>query len=79
MYYVSHALVGAEISYSLIEKLACALVMASRKLWLYFEAKKVIILTNQPLKNVLQKLDASGRLLNWAVELSQYYLTFEAR
>jgi len=55
------------------------LVLASRKLCPYFEAHKLTILTDQPLKNVLQKLDVSGRLLKWAVELSQYDIAFEAR
>jgi len=62
MYYVSHALAGAEVNYPPIEKFAYALVMASRKLRPYFEANKTLVLTNQPLKNVLQKLDASGWL-----------------
>jgi len=63
-------LAGAEANYPLIEKFAYALVMTSRKLQAYFEAHKVIVLTDQPLKNVLQKLDASKRLLKWAMELS---------
>ena len=33
--------------------------------------------TNQPLKNILQRLDASGRLLKCTVELSCYDLVFE--
>ena len=79
MYYVSHALAGAETNYPFIEKSAYALVMVSRKLQPYFEAHKVIVLNDQPLKNVLQRLDASVRLLKLAIELSQYNLTFEAQ
>ena len=79
VYYISHALAGAEINYPLIEKFTYMLVMASRKLRPYFEGCKVIILTHQPLNNILQWLDASGRLLKWAVELSQYDLIFEVR
>ena len=77
LYYVSHTFVGAEINYPLIVKFAYALVMASRKLRPYFEAHKILILTDQPLWNVLQKLDASGRLLKWAAVLSHYDLAFE--
>jgi len=55
------------------------LVMASLKLRSYFEAHKILVLTDQPLRNVLQKLDASGRLLKWAVELSRYDLALESR
>jgi len=74
VYYASHALAGAELNYPLIEKFA-----ASRKLRPYFEAHKILVLTDQPLRNVLQKLDASGRLLKWAVELSRYDLAFKPR
>ena len=65
------------MNYPLIDKFAYALVMASRMLRPYFEAHKILVLTNQPLKNVLQKLDASGRLLKWVVELFRYDLAFE--
>jgi len=79
VYYVSHALAGAEVNYPIIEKFAYALVMAGRKLRPYFEAYKILVLTDQPLKNVLQRLDASGWLLKWAVKLSCYDLVFEPR
>jgi len=79
VYYVSQALVEAEFNYPLIEKFTYALVMASRKLGPYFEAHKIVVLTGQPLENILQRLDASRRLLKWAVELSRYDLIFEPR
>jgi len=60
---VIHALVGTEVNYPLIEKFTYALVMASRKLKPYFEAHKILVLTDQPLKNVLQRLNASRPLL----------------
>jgi len=53
--------------------------MASRKLRPYFVAYKILVLTSQPLKNVLQRLDASGWLLKWAIALSLYDLVFEPR
>ena len=46
MYYASYALVEAEWNYPLIEKFAYALVLARRKLRPYFEAYKVVVLTN---------------------------------
>ena len=53
VYYVSHALVGAEANYPLIEKFGYALVIVRRKLRPYFEAHKILVLTDQPLRNVL--------------------------
>ena len=72
VYYVSKRLVDAETRYPAIEKLANSLVLASRKLWPYFQAHPIIVYTNQPLRQVLQKPEAAGRLLKWAVELSQF-------
>ena len=41
-----------------MEKLALAVVIATRKLRLYFHSDLVRVLTNYPLRQVLQKPDA---------------------
>ncbi|KAM6556779.1 hypothetical protein CsatB_003798 [Cannabis sativa] len=72
VYYVSKRVIGAEIRYPLIEKLVFCLLMASKKLRPYFQAHPIKVLTNHPLRQVLQKPKASRRLLKWAMELSQF-------
>ena len=62
-----------------MEKLALALVTASRKLRPYFQSHTIRVLTNYPLRQILQKLDASCRLLKWAIELSQFDIEFLPR
>ena len=62
-----------------MEKLALALVITSRKLRLYFHSHTIRVLTNYPLRQVLQKLDASGHLLKWAIELSKFDIEFMPR
>ena len=62
MYYTSKALLLAETRYSLAEKMALALVIATRKLRPYFQAHKIEIYTNCPLKLILQKPGVSDRL-----------------
>ncbi|KAM6555169.1 hypothetical protein CsatB_015931 [Cannabis sativa] len=79
VYYVSKRLIGAECRYPLIEKLAYCLILASRKLRPYFQAHPIMVLTDQPLRQVLQKPDTSGRLLKWAIELGQYDITYQPR
>jgi ribonuclease HI len=37
------------------------------------------VLTEYPLRKILQKLDLSGRLVNWAVELEQFDIEFHPR
>lgn len=53
-----------------MEKLTLSLIIASRKLRPFFQGHSIYVLTNFPLKQVLQKPDASGQLLKWAVELN---------
>ncbi|XP_022871367.1 uncharacterized protein LOC111390542 [Olea europaea var. sylvestris] len=79
IYYTSKALLSMETRYPDMEKLTLALITASKKLRLYFQAHTIHVLTNFLLRHVLQKLDASGRLLKWAVELSEFDLVFKAK
>ena len=69
VYYVSKRLLDAETRYHELEKLALALIIASRKLRPYFYAHSIEVLTNYPSCQVLQKPEALGRLLKWAIEL----------
>jgi len=45
----------------------------------YFQAHKIKVPINHPLKEVLQSCRSSGRLGKWAAELSQHYIEFEKR
>ena len=62
-----------------MEKLALALMVFSRKLRSYFHAYPIKVLTNYPLRQVLQKPKASGKLLKWAIELGQFKVRFYPR
>ena len=63
VYYTCKALRGAEGQYSLIEKLAFALITASRKLRHYFQAHIINVMMDHPLKKAMNKLEAAGRLI----------------
>ena len=63
VYYVSKALHLSELNYNKIEKLAYTLIMASRKLRQYFQSHHIVILTDQPIKEILQKMSSSGRMI----------------
>nr|XP_018681665.1 PREDICTED: uncharacterized protein LOC108952829 [Musa acuminata subsp. malaccensis] len=79
IYYVSHVLNGPEERYPPIEKLALALMLSARKLRPYFQAHSVEVITDQPLRQVLTKFDVAGRLLRWAVELSEHDISYVPR
>ncbi|XP_059633000.1 uncharacterized protein LOC132275612 [Cornus florida] len=79
VYYISRAFRGAEERYPRIEKLAFALVISARKLRPYFQAHTIIVLTDQPLRQVLRKPDTSGRLMKWSVELREFDIQYKPR
>ncbi|XP_074373822.1 uncharacterized protein LOC141714189 [Apium graveolens] len=62
-----------------MEKFALALITASRKLRPYFQAHKIEILTDQPLKNIFHSPKASGRLIKWAIELGEFDIKYKPR
>nr|CAN81727.1 hypothetical protein VITISV_017319 [Vitis vinifera] len=45
----------------------------------YFQAHPVIVLTDQPLRNILYKPVLTGRMLQWAIELSEFGIEFQPR
>ena len=62
-----------------MEKLALALVIAARKLRPYFQSHNIIILTNHPLRKVMNKPDTAGRLIQRAVELNEFDIEYRPR
>ncbi|XP_077226361.1 uncharacterized protein LOC143859588 [Tasmannia lanceolata] len=72
IYYVSRVLHDTKARYQAIENFAFAVVISARKLRPYFQANPITVLTNQPLRKILQKPDTSGRLINWLVELGEF-------
>ena len=62
-----------------MEQTTLALRMAAQKLRPYFQAHPIIVLTNQPLRNVLHKSNISGRMFQWAIELSEYGIDYQPK
>ncbi|XP_031127679.1 uncharacterized protein LOC116029776 [Ipomoea triloba] len=79
VYYVSKLLRGAETRYTPLEKMAYALVTTARKLVPYFQAHPKEVLTDQPLAGILRNPMSSGRMMKWAIELTQYGIEYRPR
>ncbi|GKE73261.1 reverse transcriptase domain-containing protein [Tanacetum coccineum] len=67
VYFVSRALQGPEINCTSMEKVVLALVHASKRLKKYFQAHPIVIITDQPIKQVL---------LKWSIELGEYDIQY---
>ena len=62
-----------------MEKLILALVTAARKLHPYFQAYTIEVPTEYPMKQVLHKLETFGRLMKWAIELSEFDIRYKPK
>ena len=62
-----------------MEKLILALVTAARKLRPYFQAHTIEVPTEYPMKQILHKPETSGRLMKWAIELSEFNIRYKPK
>ena len=79
VYYCSRALRGVEERHPRMEKLILALVTTVRKLRSNFQAQTVEVPTEYPMKQVLHKPETSGRLMKWAIELSEFDIRYKPK
>jgi hypothetical protein len=58
-----------ELRYLPLEKAVLAVLQAAKKLPQYFQSSTVTVLSDLPLKMLLQRSDFSGRITKWGVHL----------
>ena len=63
VYYVNQTFQGAEFRYPKIEKIAFALIVASRKLRQYFQVNPILVMMDQLIKKSTNKPEATGRMI----------------
>ncbi|GJW10463.1 reverse transcriptase domain-containing protein [Tanacetum coccineum] len=79
IYFVSRALRGPKINYTSMEKLVLALVHASKRLKRYFQAHPIIVITTQPIQQILSRPEVAGRLQKWSIKLGEYAIHYRPR
>ncbi|GJU33126.1 reverse transcriptase domain-containing protein [Tanacetum coccineum] len=79
VYFVSRALRGPEINYNPMEKLVLALLSTSRRLKRYFQEHAIVVITDQPIKQLFSNSEISGRMLKWKFELEGYDIQYRPR
>ncbi|GJX32237.1 reverse transcriptase domain-containing protein [Tanacetum coccineum] len=79
IYFVSRALRGPEVNYTSMEKLVLALVHASKRLKRYFQAHPIIVVTDQPIKNILSNPEVAGRMQKWSIQLGKFGIHYRPK
>jgi hypothetical protein len=79
VYFVSEVLSDSKSQYFHVMKLACALLITSRKLSHYFQAHQIEVHTSSTLSEILNNREATGKVAKWAIELSMYDIVYKPR
>ncbi|KAF8100612.1 hypothetical protein N665_0220s0016 [Sinapis alba] len=79
IFYTSKRFTDAETRYPTLERMALAVVTSASKLRPYFQSYSIVILTDLPLRTILQNANQSGRLSKWAIKLSEYDISYKSR
>ena len=69
----------AKIRYLPLEKAILAVVHATRKLRHYFQSHTVVVLTQLPLKSLLQSANYTGRIAKWGMILRAFDIKYMPR
>jgi hypothetical protein len=67
VYFILKVLTGSKKFNLEMEEICSAVIMSARKLRHYFKAHVVNVLTNQPLDDIFENRDNSGRISKWAM------------
>ncbi|GKF56478.1 reverse transcriptase domain-containing protein, partial [Tanacetum coccineum] len=59
-----------------MEKLVLLLVFVAKRLRRYFQAHPIAVITDQPIKQIMSRLDVTGRLQKWSVMLGEHNITY---
>ena len=79
VYYVSKSLHDAEVCYLPLENAILVVVHATRKLPHYFQSHTVVVLTQLPLRSLLQSGNYIGRIAKWGTILGAFDIKYMPR
>ena len=79
VYYVSKSLHEAEVCYLPLENAILVVVHATRKLPHYFQSHTVVVLTQLPLRSLLQSGNYIGRIAKWGTILGAFDIKYMPR
>ncbi|XP_026396237.1 uncharacterized protein LOC113290862 [Papaver somniferum] len=79
IYYISKALSEAERNYTKVEHIIYALVIATQKLRIYFDAHTIRVFTKSQICQILDSMEKIGRVAKRNALIKQFHIIFETR
>ena len=80
IYYLSKKFTSCEINYIAIEKMCCALVWASHKLWQYMLYYSTRLISHMdPIKYIFEKPALTRKISHWQMLLFEFDIVFVTR
>ena len=79
IYYVSKSLHEAEVRYLPLEKAILAVVHSTHKFPHYFQLHTVVVLTQLPLRTLLQSTSYTRRIAKWGMILGAFDIKYMSR
>ena len=76
VYYLSEVLSPTKQRYPHYQKLAYGVYFTARKLQHYFLMHQIIVMSEAPLSNILNNVNATGRVSMWGIEVAPDSLTY---
>lgn len=76
IYYTNQILYNVETNY-FKPKIIFVLIISTRHLKPYFQVHLIVVLTDQPLRVILQWLDISRRMAKWAIKLNEFDIFYQ--
>jgi hypothetical protein len=79
VYYLSKVLTLSKQNYPHYQKMVYGVYMAAKRLKNYFEEHPIMVVSTNPLLEIISYKDATSRVAKWAIELVAHTIQYKPR